>query len=180
MRFQMTTDGTVKWITALTGAVVLVTSLVPLALFSLPHVPAPVAWLTFLVTLGVPAILGFTVLLAPRGVRVEHDTLIVERLAWSDVRIPLADITSAEVGPQLALMGGGAWRFAGNGGLMGFTGFFKVRKTGEVARCWSSRLGGTVLLHRSDARPVLLGVDDGAGLLQALHERGATGRPAST
>lgn len=179
MRFPMTTDGAVKWITALTGAVVLMTSLVPLALFASPHVPAPVAWLTMLVTLGVPAILGFTVLLAPRGVRLEHDTLVVERLAWSDVRIPLADITSAEVGPQLALMGGGAWRYAGNGGLMGFTGFFKVRSTGEVARCWASRLGGTVLLHRRDERPVLLGVDDCAGLLQALHTHGATGRRAS-
>ncbi len=173
MRFQMTTDATVKWITALTGAVVLMTSLIPLALFWSPRVPAPVAWLTVLVTLGVPAILAFTVLLAPRGVRLEHDTLIVERLAWSDVRIPLADITAAEAGPELALLGGGAWRYAGNGGLMGFTGFFKVRKTGEVARCWSSRLGGTVLLHRKAERPVLLGVDDGEGLLQALHARGA-------
>jgi len=178
MRFPMTTDGAVKWITALTGVVVLMTSLVPLALFSSPHVPAPAAWLV--VTIGVPAILVFTVLWAPRGVRLENDTLVVERLAWSDVRIPLADITSAEAGPQLALMGGGAWRYAGNGGLMGFTGFFKVRKTGEVARCWSSRLGPTVLLHRTAARPVLLGVDDGEGLLQALHARGATGRAAST
>lgn len=180
MRFPMTTDRTVKLITALTFVVVVTTSVIPLVLFSTPHVPHVVAWATLLATLGVPAILGFTVLLAPRGVRLENDTLVVERLAWSDVRIPLADITSAEVGPQLALMGGGAWRYAGNGGLLGFTGFFKVRSTGEVARCWSSRLGDTVLLHRKTERPVLLGVDNGAGLLQALHTRGAKGRAVST
>jgi hypothetical protein len=171
MRFAMTTDRTVKLITTLSFAAVLMTSLVPLALFSEPHVSRPIAWMTMLVTLGVPAILGFTVLLAPRGVRLEHDTLIVERLAWSDVRIPLADIASAEAGPELALMGGGARRYAGNGGLMGFTGFFKVKKTGEVARCWSTRLGGTVLLQRRRARPVLLGVDDDGALLRALQHR---------
>ncbi len=171
MRFAMTTDLTVKLITTLSFAVVLMTSLVPLALLSTPDVPRPVEWMTMLVRLGLPVLLGLTVLWAPRGVRLENDTLVVERLAWPDVRIPLADITSAEAGPELALMGGGAWRSAGNGGLMGFTGLFKVRKTGEVARCWATRLGGTVLLHRKRDRPVLLGVDDDGALLRALQHR---------
>ncbi len=122
MRFAMTTDRTVKLITTLSFAAVLMTSLVPLAWFSTPDVPRPVAWVTMVVRLGVPALLGLTVLWAPRGVRLENDTLVVERLAWPDVRIPLADITSAKAGPELALMGGGARRYVGNGGLMGSPG----------------------------------------------------------
>lgn len=169
MRFPMTTDRTVKLITALTFVVVLITVPIPLVLFSIPHVPSPVAWASTLVGFGVPVILVLTVLWAPRAVRLENGTLIVERLAWSDVRIPLTDISLVEAGPELKIMGGGAGRVAGNGGLMGFTGLFKVAKGGAIVRCWATRLDSpTVLVHRKSERPVLLGVDDSAGLLQAL------------
>lgn len=51
---------------------------------------------------------------------------------------------------------------------MGFTGLFHVSDVGLV-RCWATRLGvPTVLVRRGRERPLLLGVDDPAGLLQAL------------
>jgi hypothetical protein len=48
------------------------------------------------------------------------------------------------------------------------TGLFHVVDVGLV-RCWATRLGEkTVVVRRADERPLLLGVDDPAGLLQAL------------
>jgi hypothetical protein len=173
MRFVMTTDWIVKLITTLCVAVVMTTCLIPFALFAAPQVPQPVMWATMLVSLGVPAILGLTVLWAPRAVRIENEVLIVERLAWSDVRIPLSEIASVEAGPELRIFGGAVRRVAGNGGLMGFTGFFSVRGEG-VVRCWATRIGApTVLVRRKFDRPVLLGVDDGSGLVHALRSRTA-------
>ncbi|MBL8921107.1 MAG: hypothetical protein JNJ54_19750 [Myxococcaceae bacterium] len=132
--------------------------------------PWPVALGSSVVGLGVPVALLVVLLLAPRAVRLESDAVVVERLGWRDYRIPLADIASVEAGPLLKVLGGGVWRVAGNGGLMGFTGYFFVRGLG-VVRCWATRLGPTVLVRRKSERPALLGVDDGPALLDALARR---------
>lgn len=170
MRFSMTAGSAVKVITALTVVIVLVALPVPVVLATklLAGAPGPVRWLSLLPVVVVPVALGLAVLWAPRAVRVEADALVIERLAWSPFRLPLSEVASVEPGPELKLLSGDVWRVAGNGGLMGFTGLFKVKGVG-VVRCWATRLDSpTVVVRRKGARPVLLGVDDGAGLLAAL------------
>lgn len=171
MRFPMTTDAVVKSVTALTFAIILMTISIPFGLLN-ARAPGFVVVMTMVACIAVPVVLIVTVLLAPRAVRLERDAVVVERLAWSDIRIPLAEVVSVEQGPTLrAFTGGEVIRVAGNGGLMGFTGFFRVRGVG-VVRCWATRLGApTVLVRRKTERPVLLGVDDGRALLDALSRR---------
>jgi hypothetical protein len=166
-RFPMTTSRTVV---ALTGGTLLIVA-VTLAV-ALGAGPTPEAGLLpGVVAVVVCGAVALSVLWAPRAVRLDGDALAVERLAWSDVRIPLADIASVEPGPPLEAFGGDVWRVAGNGGVMGFTGLFHVRGVGAV-RCWATQLGAsTVLVRRRTGRPVLLGVDDGRGLLEALRRR---------
>lgn len=79
-----------------------------------------------------------------------------------------------EPGPSISLWGK-VRRVAGNGGLMGFSGFFHVSGVGMV-RLWATRLGvPTVLVRRAHGRPVLLGVDDPAGLERALRRAAHVG-----
>jgi hypothetical protein len=166
-RFPMTTSRTVM---ALTGGTLLVVAFALLVAFDV----VPQSSTAVRPGLGaalVSVVVGLAILWAPRAVRLDDDVLAVERLAWADVRIPLADITSVEPGPALTTFGGDVWRVAGNGGVMGFTGLFHVRGVGAV-RCWATQLGApTVLVSRRSGRPVLLGVDDGRGLLEALRRR---------
>lgn len=171
VRFPMTVGTSVKWISLVALAAGAVTLPIPFLLASQPAIPGPVAWLAVLPSVVVPVALGLTVLWAPRAVRLEPDALVVERLAWSDVRIPLGEVTAVAEGPELKTFGGNVMRVAGNGGLLGFTGLYRVRGVGLV-RCWATRLGApTVLVSRKSERPVLLGVDDGPALLKALSAR---------
>lgn len=171
MRFPMTVGTSVKWISFVALAVGVLTFPIPIFVAMQPSVPAPVAWLSALPSFIVPAVLLLTVLWSPKAVRLEADALVVERRGWSDLRIPLADVSAVAAGPELKAFGSGVIRIAGNGGLMGFTGLYRVSGIGLV-RCWATRLGApTVLLTRKTERPVLLGVDDGPALLQALSAR---------
>lgn len=171
VRFPMTVGTSVKWISFVALAVGVVTLPIPILVAMQPSVPTPIAWVSAVPSLIVPVVLGLTVLWSPRAVRLEADALVVERRAWSDLRIPLADVSAVALGPELKAFGSGVIRIAGNGGLMGFTGLYRVRGVGLV-RCWATRLGSpTVLVTRKSERPVLLGVDDGPGLLEALSAR---------
>lgn len=160
MRFPMTLGVAAKVVTALVALLIVV-------LFVLPGREGAALMLPLLVTI----VLGVTVLWAPRAVRLESDALVIERLAWFDLRIPFTDLVSVEHGPTLGVVGAGLLRVAGNGGLMGFTGFFWLPRVGLV-RLWATQLGTTtVLIRRSAGRPIVLGVDDGAGLERALRHR---------
>lgn len=171
MQFPMTTSATVKGISVGTGVLVFV--LLPLQLFAVTRevVPTEIKAPSVLMLLLVGGVLGITVLWAPRAVRVDAAHLAVERLGWPDFRVPLRDITRVEEGPAITVMGD-VRRVAGNGGLLGFTGLYSVRGVGTV-RCWATRLGRpTVVVHRVEGRPLLLGVDDGHALLAELRRRG--------
>jgi hypothetical protein len=171
MRFPMTVGASVRWITIAALAIGALTFPIPIFVAMQPSVPAPIAWLSALPSFIVPLVMLLTVLWSPRAVRLEADALVVERRGWSELRIPLSDVSAVAPGPELKAFGSGVTRIAGNGGLMGFTGIYRVSGVGLV-RCWATRLGSpTVLVTRKSERPVLLGVDDGPGLLQALSAR---------
>lgn len=165
-RFPMTLGRLAQVVTGLVAVLLVALLFVPLQQLPLP------------LMVSVPMVLGpvavtllLAILWAPRAVRLEQEDLLVERLFWPAFRIPLRDIELAEEGPVLRMVNGEAKRVAGNGGLMGFTGLFWVKSVG-VARMWATRLGTpTVLLRRRSARPVVLGVDDSAALLDALRKR---------
>lgn len=180
MRFPMTVGTSVRWISFVALAIGVLTFPIPILVAMQPSVPAPIAWLSALPSFIVPVVLLLTVLWSPRAVRLEADALVVERRGWSEFRIPLAEVSAVEAGPELKAFGSGVTRIAGNGGLMGFTGLYRVRGVGLV-RCWATRLGAkTVLVTRKSERPVLLGVDDGPTLLRALSARLGTADGQST
>lgn len=167
MRFPMTLGGFTK-VTSIASLAVLAL-LLPLQSFVvLRHLPAPgprFGAVGLLLLVG--GVLLFVVAIAPRAVRVDAHRLVVERLLWPDFEVPLRQVTGVELGPELTVRGR-VRRVAGNGGLMGFTGLFHVTDVGLV-RCWATRLGrATVLVRRGQERPLLLGVDDPAGLLRVL------------
>lgn len=167
MRFPMTL-GTFTRVTTL-GALVLIGVMLPFQyLMVLRHIPLQgIRFLVLGVLSLVALIMLFTVAIAPRAVRVGAHKLSVERLFWPDFEVPLRQVTGVEEGPVITMMGQ-VRRVAGNGGLMGFTGLFHVAGVGLV-RCWATRLGlPTVIVRRADQRPLLLGVDDPAGLREAL------------
>ena len=169
MRFPMTLGGFTK-VTTFFSLLIIFVMLPFQFFFLLSHVPVP--QLKFVVA-GVLALVGGVLLvavaLAPRAVRVDSRRLVVERLLWTDFEVPLRQLTAVQPGPEITVMSGQVRRVAGNGGLMGFSGLFHVANVGLV-RCWATRLGvATVLVRRGDERPLLLGVDDPEGLLQALH-----------
>lgn len=175
MRFPMTVGASVRWISIAALAIGALTFPIPFLVAMQPSVPSPIAWLSALPSIIVPLVLLLTVLWSPRAVRLEADAMVVERRGWPELRIPLSEVSAVAAGPKLEAFGSRVIRIAGNGGLMGFTGLYRVAGVGLV-RCWATQLGApTVLVTRKSERPVLLGVDDGAGLLQALSARlGAT------
>ena len=167
MRFPMTLGTSTKVITI--SSLLVVGVVLPLQYFMvLRHVPSPELKGALMAVLSLAtSIILFTVAIAPRAVRVGSNKLFVERLLWRDYELPLSEVRAIEEGPPLSLFGN-AWRVAGNGGLMGFSGLFHVSQVGLV-RCWATRLGTpTVLVRRAHRRPLLLGVDDPAGLLREL------------
>ena len=170
MRFPMTLSSLVKAITAFTF--VLLAVVVPFQWWFIAHVPVPFIRTAMAVGTAVSLLaLVFVVLITPRAVRLDGAKLSIERLGWSDFVVPLRQVTRVEAGPALTLFSGDVRRVAGNGGMLGFTGFFHVKDVGLV-RCWATRLETpTVLIHRTHERPVLLGVDDAPALLSALQAR---------
>ncbi|MFT3711538.1 MAG: hypothetical protein QM817_28210 [Archangium sp.] len=174
-RFPMTTGTLVKVLSVMSGLIAFV--MLPVQLFIVVrYVPVPEArWIIVAVMLASFSALTITFLLAPRAVKVSGGRLVVERLAWSDFSVPLRQLTSVEPGPALQLITGDVRRVAGNGGLMGFTGLFHVKDVGLV-RCWATRTGTpTLLVRRSEGRPLLLGVDDADALRAALLRVGVPG-----
>lgn len=167
MRFPMTMGRAVAAVTALVVVMFVALLFLP---FGLQQARVPL-FAVLIVPFALGVSLALTVLWAPRAVRLEGDALLVERLAWPAYRIPLHSIAFAEPGPELRFAQGAVRRVAGNGGLMGFTGWFWVDGVG-LTRVWATQLGTpTLVLRRHGARPILLGVDDAPGLTAALKGR---------
>ncbi len=172
MRFAMTTDGWVKGTTV--GTVVLLGVTFPLVSMAVAHPGVP--WGVTIFSRASVAVVGlvllWTMLGAPRAVKVTTPALVIERLVLPDVELPWTSIAEVREAPPIELRGE-VRRVAGNGGFFGFTGLYAVSGVGTV-RCWATRLHRpTVLVSRHGERPVLLGVDDPHGLLEAIHRRRA-------
>ncbi len=151
------------------GSLLLLLIVLPVQYFVVVrHIPVPAVRASVLIVISLVSLaLLFTVAIAPRAVRVTASKVAIERLFWPDYEVPLREVVGIESGPPLTMFGR-VRRVAGNGGLMGFTGLFHVSDVG-VVRLWATRLGvPTVLVRRTHGRPVLLGVDDPAGLERAL------------
>lgn len=128
-----------------------------------------VLWVAFASMGLVFAILGASALMAPRAVRLTPAELRVERLLWPAFVVPLDEVTRVAPGPVARLVGD-VRRLAGVGGWFWSGGLFFAKGVGRV-RAWMTRLGPTVVVHRREGLPVLLGVDDPEGLLRALQAR---------
>lgn len=137
--------------------------------FVLRQLPsAELKWALGAVYCLVGLVVFFAVAFAPRAVRVGPNKLLVERLSWRDFELPLREVTAIEEGPPISMLFGRVSRVAGNGGVMGVSGLFHVSQVGLV-RCWATRVGTpTVLVRRAYGTPLLLGVDDPAGLMREL------------
>src|SRR3954471_23553961 len=98
------------------------------------------AWATLFPLAIVLGGLLFTV----RGYTVTRDAILVHRLLWS-TRLPLSELKSAEVAPDIAR---GGLRLFGNGGLFSFSGLFRNRSLGTY-RAFLTDLHRTVVLHFS-------------------------------
>jgi hypothetical protein len=165
------TPGTVVKVVSTVSFVILL-AVFPFQFFVVRQVPIPLVRTLMLVVFAISfTALVAVVVSAPRAVRLDATKLSIERLALGDVVVPLRDITGVEAGPFLSMLGSDVRRVVGNGGFLGFTGLYHVKNVGLV-RCWATRLEEpTVLVRRGSERPLLLGVDDAAGLLQALQTR---------
>lgn len=169
MRFPMTTSLLVKVTTTLT--VLVVATLIPIQIAVATKAPPAVGAVIIGGLALVTGVLLFAALVSPRAVRLDANHLVIERRGWSNFEVAYRTITGVEEGPPLSMLGGSVRRVAGNGGLLGFTGFFHVQDVG-VVRCWATQLGvPTVLVRRGKERPLLLGVDDAHALLGSLRRR---------
>lgn len=167
--FPMTCDRFHFWTPIVVGPLVFIPLIATWAAARRQPLPMPVATAGFGVTALVLVILAVTTLMAPRGVRLAYSELVLERLAWPSFQVPISQIVSVERGPDVKL-GGGVTRLAGVGGWFWSGGLFRAKGIGNV-RAWMTRLGPTVVLRRTHGLPILLGVDDAPGLLQALAQR---------
>ena len=93
--------------------------------------------------------------------------LLIERVAWPAYRVPLREIAAVADGPEARLFRSAVRRGAGNGGWFWAGGLFNADGVGRV-RAWLTRLGPTVVVHRTQGLPMLSTVDDAAGFSAAL------------
>jgi hypothetical protein len=121
---------------------------------------------------AVLGVLGIILLLAwamaPSGVTVRDGELLVDRRAWSPLRVPLASITSAA---PIASLGAGTLRLFGVGGFFGSYGLFSNGELGRF-RLYATRAGQAVLVKRAGgALPLVLTPEDIAGTIAAIDGR---------
>lgn len=161
-RFAAPLGRSVCILTVLTAAIVLgVLGLVGAALWRRPFTNG---WEVF--GLSVAALLlPVTGLFAVRGYEVVPDAVLIRRPGWTS-RIPLAGLTGVEADPQVFR---GVMCRVGNGGFLGFIGWFWSRRLGWF-RAWVTDPARCVRLRFRD-RCVVLSPDDPEAFLRALQLR---------
>ncbi|HEY1696487.1 MAG TPA: PH domain-containing protein [Polyangiaceae bacterium] len=106
--------------------------------------------------------------MAPCAVAIDGGELLIERRAWSPLRITRSTIASAE---PLDRLGTRPLRLFGVGGFFGSYGLFSSRELGRF-RLYARRRGQAVLVRRrGDELPLVLTPDDVAGTIAAIDPR---------
>ena len=106
--------------------------------------------------------------MAPCALAVEGDELRVVRRAWPALRVPLANVTSAEP----VALSGRTLRIAGVGGFFGSYGLFTNGQLGRF-RLYATRRQGGMIVRRTSGLPIVITPDDIPGAVKALGERRA-------
>jgi len=136
-RFRAPWSRQLRWLTALTSALLLGLPLVLMPRAPAGHHPlfAVAVWLP-------PAILALSALFAIRGYAVAGRELWILRPGWK-TRFDLAQLQGAEVKPGAMQ---GSIRLFGNGGLFGFIGLFRNSPLGRY-RAFATDAGNCVVLR---------------------------------
>lgn len=149
----------VKLVTVLSVLVIIAAGVLPLLM--VPSKAGPV-WLRWLTLAAVLAVFGVTSLFCVRGFTVKGGELLIQRLFWA-TRFPLDELKGAHADPAAMK---GAFRSAGNGGFLAFTGWFRSRKLGsyrafvtDPARC---------VVVEFENRKIVVSPDDPERFVQAL------------
>jgi hypothetical protein len=124
-------------------------------------------------------VLAYSLLRSVRGYRLKGSELVIERLGPGRLRIPVADIASAEIGEDLG-------NFVRSGylsvqGLFGWAGKVHVRKPTDVksqlVEVYGTNPSNAVVLNLRSERRVILTPRDVEGFLGALKESGVGNKP---
>jgi hypothetical protein len=110
-------------------------------------------------------VLGFAWAMSPRAVTVAGGELLVERRAWTPVRVPVRTIQAVT---SLDRMGKGV-RVFGVGGLFGSYGLFANDTLGRF-HLYATRRGPAVIVRRNDALPIVLTPDNVIGTIEAIEQ----------
>lgn len=131
MRYRAPLGTSARWITG--GVIVLFIGII----FATPWGGAA-AWALIL------ALFAF----GPNGYSFESHDLVVHRRAWSSERVPLRGLTGLRVGPNLMRR---SIRTFGNGGVFGYTGWFRNSTLGRY-RAWVTDPNRAVVLEFGERR----------------------------
>lgn len=158
--------GTATWIITLFTMVLIVTLAVLLIVaprFGDHHAGG----LEALIAAGVLLIPAITALFVPLGYELNDEGLVVRRYG-PDIRVPWREIASIE--PRVwSLWKSLGLRLFGDGGLFGFAGWFWTRDL-RTMRVSATRLDTLVVIHRRDARPLILSPDDREAFIAAVEQ----------
>jgi hypothetical protein len=155
MTFRMTVGSTQKHLTALVLVLCLVVPLLAYVQGSSGHDVS---------ILSVLAIAFATAwALAPRSVQVTADELLVRRRGAPPIRVRADEVTEVGDGPR-----GATLRLCGSGGFLGNFGLFWMSGFGRYWLYAAASERPTVVLRRRRGLPVVVAVDDQAGLRRAL------------
>ncbi len=155
MTFRMSLGSTQKSLTAL---VLVICVVAPLwSYLSGSDAPNPSTMVVVITALGIAWAH------APRAVQVTVDELLILRRAMPPVRVRADEVVQVSDGPTAASL-----RLCGSGGFMGSFGLFWRSQLGWYWLYTAASQRPTALLRRRRGLPVVVSVDDQAGLHRAL------------
>ena len=96
------------------------------------------------------AIYGTTALFCVRGYEITDEAILVKRSFWRN-KIPIADVTSAEVDPEACK---GAFKTIGNDGLFAMHGRFRSKRLGKF-QAFVTDPGNSVILRTREVTTVI-------------------------
>ena len=171
LRFQSPLGVRVRWTTVLCVALCPVLTLLGFWLQRLGSIPAEARWpVQFAPLIAFVVLIPLILLAWIRGLRLESDVLVVERLART-TRIPLAGLT-AVAHDREALRG--AFKLFGNDGAGAITGWFTSKHLGRFRAYVTDRENAVVL--RWPGRTVVVSPERPGAFVSAVRRQVGLGR----